>query len=486
MPWGFYGRDSELSDLTRILRRNRWFFARVTGRRRIGKTTLIQQALAAHGGREVFYVQVPDSAAAGVLSAVADAIETFELDRSRFVVPRSLGELARFVGDLARRGIIVALDEFQYFNRKALREFTSHLQAVVDELSASAERVPGGLFVLGSIHTDLVALLEDRRAPLYHRTTDDIELDHLDVASVLAILSEHADDDPERLLFLWNLFEGVPKFYRDCFEQGVIASGRDEVLSRMFFGSSSPLRTEAENWFLNELRGQYDVVLKFVARNPGCTNGELLSAVQTMSRETKEQVGGYLKVLIDRYRMVEKRLPVFAGPKARSGRYYIRDNFLRAWLSALANPVSAINFRVEDVLVSRADRDLSTSEGHGLERLVGQLYEERSRKGVGDFPLTRRIDGYWDRTGTELDLVALNEEERVIRFGTCKRSASRLVPDLERFDGHIERFIDAHPRYSGWSIEKVAIAPVIDAPLRRKIQESGYRPQDLAELTEDL
>ncbi len=486
MSWGFYGRRSELAGLTRILQRNRWFFARITGRRRIGKTTLIQQALKAHGRREVFYVQVPDSAAAGVLSAVADAMETFGLDPSRFPAPRSLGELARFVGDLVRSGTIVALDEFQYFNRKSLMEFTSHLQVVVDELSASADRVPGGLFVLGSLHTDLVSLLEDRRAPLYNRTTDDIALDHLDVASVISILRDHADEDPTRLLFFWNLFEGVPKFYRDCFEQGVIASSREEVLSRMFFGSSSPLRTEAENWFLNELRGQYDVVLKFVAKNPGCTNGELLAFVQTTSRETKEQVGGYLKILIDRYRMVEKKLPVFAGPKARSGRYYIRDNFLRAWLSALANPVSAINFRPEDELVSRADRNLQTSEGHGLERLVGQIYEERSRKGLGDFPLTRRIDGYWDRAGTEIDLVALNEDDRVLRFGTCKRSASRLAPDLGSFDGHIERFVRAHPRYSSWTIEKVAIAPVIDSRQRHEIQGCGYRPQDLMELTEGL
>ena len=28
------------------------------------------------------------------------------------------------------------------------------------------------------------------------------------------------------MLFLWNLFEGVPKFYRDCFEQGVIDADR--------------------------------------------------------------------------------------------------------------------------------------------------------------------------------------------------------------------------------------------------------------------
>ncbi len=486
MSWGFYGRGTELAELNRILARKRWFFARITGRRRIGKTTLIQKALQASEGRRILYMQIPDSAPAGVLSAAADAMDTFGIDPIRFPRPSSLGDLARMVGTLARNGTIVALDEFQYFNRKVLRGFTSHLQAVVDQLSAEADQVPGGVFVLGSLYTDLVALLEDRRAPLFNRTTDRIELEHLDVSSVLSLLQDHADEDPERLLFLWNLFEGVPKFYRDCFEQGVLDTNRQQLLSRMFFGSSSPLRTEAENWFLSELRGRYDVVLKYVARHPGCTNGEVLAHTKSLSRETKEQVGGYLKILIDRYRMVEKRLPIFAKKTARSGRYYIRDNFLRAWLNALANPVSAINFRPEDQLVQMADERLRNAEGYGLERLVGQLYEERSRKGVGSFPLTKQIDGYWDRADTEIDLVALNEDESRIRFGTCKRSSERLAPDLVRFDGHIQRFLNAHRRYQDWTIEKVAIAPHIDDRERSAIERQGYRPEDLTDLTAGL
>jgi hypothetical protein len=72
MTWGFYGRQAELRQLAEVLARGRWFFVKLTGRRRIGKTTLIQQALPV-AGRKVFYVQVPDSGPAGVLSAVADA-----------------------------------------------------------------------------------------------------------------------------------------------------------------------------------------------------------------------------------------------------------------------------------------------------------------------------------------------------------------------------------------------------------------------------
>jgi uncharacterized protein len=67
---GFYGRADELRMTAEIIGRNRWFFATMTGRRRIGKTTLIQHAIQSVGEKPVFYVQTPDSAPVGVLSAI--------------------------------------------------------------------------------------------------------------------------------------------------------------------------------------------------------------------------------------------------------------------------------------------------------------------------------------------------------------------------------------------------------------------------------
>ena len=49
MIWAFYGRRSELQQMQRILERRRWFFLQISGRRRIGKTALIQEALRAAG-----------------------------------------------------------------------------------------------------------------------------------------------------------------------------------------------------------------------------------------------------------------------------------------------------------------------------------------------------------------------------------------------------------------------------------------------------
>lgn len=481
--WGFYGRRKELDRLREILRRGRWFFLKVSGRRRIGKTSLVQQALQAEGREKVLYIQIPDSDPAGVVSAARDFYALFGV---REPPPRDLRSLAASIGDLARRGYVVAVDEFQYFHRKALYEFTSHLQLEVDRLTKEAEQVRGGLIVLGSIHTEMSALLEDRNAPLFARLTNDLELPHLDIASVLEVLRAHTDVTPQRLLFLWNLFEGVPKFYRDAFEEEVLGANRNEILRELFFSSSSPLRSEAENWFLRELRGRYDLVLKFIARNPGCTNGEIDGHARSVEPESEKQVGGYLKVLRDRYQMVEQLQPVFAKATARSGRYYICDNFLRSWLAALATPAASVNFRPLDDLVREADERLADAEGHGLEKLVGTLYEERSRKGLSGFCLTQRVQGYWDRGDTEIDLVALNESDRIVRLATCKRSAERLAPDYARFEGHIARFISLAERVRGWRVEKVAIATAHTLESRRAAERAGFIPQDLNDLTAGL
>lgn len=481
--WAFYGRRSELESLREILRRRRWFFLKVSGRRRIGKTSLVQQALTAEGRDKVLYMQIPDSDPAGVVSTARDFFDLFKVDATR---PTDLRSLAVSIGDLARQGYVVAVDEFQYFHRKALFEFTSHLQFEVDQLARDAATVRGGVIVLGSIHTEMAALLEDRDAPLFARLTHSLDVPHLDISSVLEILRAHAEPTSERLLFLWNLFEGVPKFYRDAFEENVLASDRRELLRELFFSSSSPLRTEAENWFLRELRGRYDLVLKYVARHPGCTNGEIHAHARSVEADSEKQIGGYVKVLRERYQMVEQLQPIFAKSTARNGRYYIADNFLRSWLAALSAPTASVNFKPVEDLLREADERLADAEGHGLEKLVGTLYEERGRKGLEGFRLTQRIQGFWDRGDTELDLVALNEHDRVVRLGSCKRTAERLASDFGRFDEHVARFVERATRVRGWRVEKAAIATRHSTETRRAAQRAGYIPQDLDDLTANL
>jgi len=483
MEWQFYGRRTELAQLRTVLARDRWFFVRVTGRRRIGKTSLVHRALSESGRDRVLYLQIPDSDAAGVLATAAEFYAMFGIAGP---YPTSLSELAESLAGLMRRGYVVAIDEFQYFNRRSLYEFNSHLQFRLDELARDSGGVRGGLIVLGSIHADMVALLEDRNAPLFNRLTDQIELSHLDIASVLEILRAHADAGPARLLMLWNLFEGVPKFYRDCFEQGVIGADRRTLLERMFFLSSSPLRTEADNWFLRELHGRYDTVLKYVATHAGCSHADIMDHFNRLGASQASPLAAYLRILTERYGMIERLQPMFARTNSRTGRYYVRDNFLRTWLAALATPVAARSFRPLPDLLDDAERRLRQSEGPGFERLVRALYEERSRRGLSDFHLSRHVAGWWDRAGTELDFVALDDRARSIRCGTCKLNPDRLAADLDLFEGHISRFLTGHRHLDGWAVEKLALAPELGHRQRVLLADRGYLPQDLSDLCQDL
>ena len=337
--WGFYGRTSEQAEIDRIISSGRWFFCAISGRRRIGKTTLIQRALQSHPEQVAFYFQIPDSDERGVVQTFQDAVEDFGVALTDAQQLRDFKAMAIVIGAMCRRGVVVIIDEFQYFHRKALAPFTSYLQAEVDNLR---DTDLGGLFVLGSIHTEMTAILEDRTSPLFNRVTHRIGIGHWDFATIFEMFVAHDIREPGHWLFLWSLFEGVPKFYRDCFEQGAlrpVEGYRHETLRKLFFEGSSPLRDEATNWFLRELRGMYDSVLKLLAKKGPCSYRELVTEYARAGSGGDKQLSVYLHALIEKYQKVEKRNPIFAPDTSRKARYAIVDNFLATWLHALGRAV---------------------------------------------------------------------------------------------------------------------------------------------------
>ncbi len=131
---------------------------------------------------------------------------------------------------------------------------------------------------------------------------------------------------------------------------------------------------------------------------------------------------------------------------------------------------------------------LQTLEGHSFEKLVKQLHIECSRKGVGDFGLSEINMGYWNRPrdasrAIELDLVAVDSDDRRVRFGSCKRSpASHDARSLAEFEKNIAAFTATREgrRLTGWSVERVCFSPVFSAAQRAQLERRGYTCRDLA------
>lgn len=243
--WAFYGRTGPLSELSRIVQAERWFFCRIEGRRRIGKTSLLSQLAKSDASlsARLIYMQVPDSDERDVATAFQRSLKDCDhgLARSLSATVVNFPTMASAIGELCRAGLVVVIDEFQYFTRVALKSFNSFLQAEVDKLRG-ANIKQGGLFVLGSLHADMNQLLEDKGAPLYGRLTQRIKLDHWDFEDLLDVFRNQDVHAPSQWLTLWTFFEGVPKFYHDAFEQDLYQVGpqnfADELLTRMFLRSS--------------------------------------------------------------------------------------------------------------------------------------------------------------------------------------------------------------------------------------------------------
>lgn len=84
-----------------MVSRGRFFFLRVWGRRRIGKTSLVHEALQAERREQVLYIPTPDSDPAGVVANAREFLESFKVDGP---APTDLRSLAAAIGNAIRRG----------------------------------------------------------------------------------------------------------------------------------------------------------------------------------------------------------------------------------------------------------------------------------------------------------------------------------------------------------------------------------------------
>lgn len=133
--WAFYGRTEPLSELRRVIEAGHWFFCRIEGRRRIGKTTLLGQLAGQSDdfGSKLIYMQTPDSDERDVAATLRRSLAESDRDEARALTNSVVDfpSMAAAIGELCRAGMVVVLDEFQYFTRSALRHFNSFLQAEV-------------------------------------------------------------------------------------------------------------------------------------------------------------------------------------------------------------------------------------------------------------------------------------------------------------------------------------------------------------------
>ncbi|ASJ17509.1 hypothetical protein A3L04_10745 [Thermococcus chitonophagus] len=367
----FYDREKEIELLRRALR------VAIIGRRRVGKTRLVEEAL------NPITLFVPAEKNEALICE--DWIREI---RERRYIPemRSMRDIVEF---LMREGETIFIDEFQNI-LKVNPSFLYDLQRLLDKYRNSKVVVAGSLISMSK------KLLEDYKSPLYGRFDYVIKLRELSFETVLEIMND-LGYGVEEAVTMWAFFGGVPKYYETFERFGVEV---EEFIRLMFFEDPYPMYPEVMMMLKEEFGKEYKMYFSILqAISEGhMTLGEISSYLSTKSTNLTK----YLHALEKDYELVYKRKDVFGKGRYR---YYISQNLINAWFRFLYRNSSK---------VERGELKFDRGE---VMAFIGKRFEElvevfvprivsfeviRTGKFWGKFP---------DGSPFEIDVVALGRDD---------------------------------------------------------------------------
>jgi hypothetical protein len=400
----FIDREEELKALRERLSGGNFELIVIYGRRRVGKTRLVLEAV--KDVPHVYYL----------------AVEGDNLRHFRETAGRAFPEV-RYAGENwesllhALKGRIIIIDEFPNLIKEDPRVLSEFQRVIDTDLIDSKTK----LILLGSSVGMMTEKVLSYKSPLYGRRTGSMRLRPLKFFHLRGFFPRASW---EELMEVYGMTDGIP-FY------------------------VAQVRLPFWEWLDRELRNpvsffrdEVDFLLRYEFTETR-TYRRILEAIalgRTTPKEIRDFIGmrhsditPYLRNLIETG-LVVREVPVTEKPNSKRGRYYVADNFLAFWFRFIYPNLSAIEEGVFDV--GEIKRDYNHYLGPVFEKVARQFLIGLNRAGKLPFKFTKI--GRWWRKGEEIDLVALHEREKKALFVEVKwkdlheREARGILKDLER------------------------------------------------------
>ena len=402
----FYNREIETETLQRIerLSKDNAQMTVITGRRRIGKTTLIR-----HVSTEIpfIYFFVGRKSETLLCAELTDIVkETLGEELGTF---NSMSKLFSALMNIScRRNFTLVFDEFQNF-AQVNDAFFSDMQDIWDRTKDNS-RI--NLILSGSLYSMMNRIFDDRKEPLYGRATNRIKLQPFTINTLKEIMSDyHSEFTADDLLAFYMVTGGVAKYVEQLVIQQAFTK---EDIVKSVLGYGSYFINEGKDVLSDEFGkeyGNYFSVLSSIA--DGYTSrGDITNT-------TGVESGGYLAKLETVYDLIERSKPYLSAEGTRNNRYLIKDNFLNFWFRFVYKYRSAIEFGNLEYVQQKVLADYETYSGHILERYFRQKYKETGLYNI--------VTNYWEKgNANEIDLIAVNEVDKEVVIGECKRNPKRI------------------------------------------------------------
>lgn len=402
----FYNREIETETLQRIerLSKDNAQMTVITGRRRIGKTTLIRYASTEIPFIYFFVGRKSETLLCAELTEIVK--ETLGEELGTF---NSMSKLFSALMNIScRKNFTLVFDEFQNF-AQVNDAFFSDMQDIWDRTKDNS-RI--NLILSGSLYSMMNRIFDDRKEPLYGRATSRIKLQPFTINTLKEIMSDyHPEFTADDLLAFYMVTGGVAKYVEQLVIQQAFTK---EDIVKSVLGYGSYFINEGKDVLSDEFGkeyGNYFSVLSSIA--DGYTSrGDITNT-------TGVESGGYLAKLETVYDLIERSKPYLSTEGTRNNRYFIKDNFLNFWFRFVYKYRSAIEFGNLEYVQQKVLADYETYSGHILERYFRQKYKETGLYNI--------VTNYWEKgNANEIDLIAVNEADKEVVVGECKRNPKRI------------------------------------------------------------
>lgn len=410
----FYNRTHELAELQRIQDLSLNDYSRltvVTGRRRIGKTSLIMRSVE---GLPTVYLFVgrknEATLCAEFIPLIAKSIDSYVPEEIK-----TFRSLFQYMMELAvNKPFNLIIDEFQEFYN-INESVYSDMQNIWDQYRKKSRM---NLIVSGSIYSLMQKIFQNAKEPLFGRADNIIKLSAFDLASLKEIMHDYrpqyTNDD---LLALYTFTGGVPKYVELFCDSGMLSI--DEMICFMI-RENSPFTDEGKNLLIEEFGKNYATYFSILSAISGGINTQ----PEIEATLGDKSIGGQIKRLIEDYNIITRQRPILAKDGTQSVRYEITDNFIRFWFNYFERHRSMIEIKNFLGLQAIIKSDYSTYSGKVLEMYFKQQFAESFQY--------RAIGSWWEpKNGqNEIDIVALKLEKNQAIVAEVKRQKKNFKSEL--------------------------------------------------------
>ena len=354
----FVGRERELRSLNERYKSGKFECVILYGRRRVGKTALINRFL--RGKPSIYFMGVESNAKQNLENLSKSILEYASGIEAESAFLSFQAALETVFKLSEKKRVVLAIDEYPYVAR-ASKSLSSTLQRLIDSWKDKSKLM---LILCGSSMSYMEDHVLAYKAPLHGRRTAQIKLLPLSFAETCKYFKHFS---AEEKALAYGIAGGTPQYLLQISD----ARSIEENVKSTYLNPDAFLYEEPINLLKQEVRDPalYTAIITAIA-----SGASRMSEISGKVGEDTNICSTYLKNLVA-LGLVQKETPY--GEKAsKRAVYAIADNMFRFWYRFVPENASLIARGAADLVYKRIEPQLSGYMGKVFEDICQQYLWE--------------------------------------------------------------------------------------------------------------